>query len=110
LNAKVFAGVKRSGFVYQDVSKVGVDPPVSIFVCLGQRGSADVSANAAMIKFRLHCSKAGFDVPQALTIGYLSKSHTKVLIETGESFYSTVAAVSADAVVELFFGKEVYQL
>jgi hypothetical protein len=110
LNAKVFACIKRSGLVYQDVCKVRVDPPASIFVCLCQCGSADISANAAMIQFWLHRSKTAFDVPKALAIGYLGESHTEVLIQTGKSSYSMVAAISADTPVELFFGKEIYQL
>jgi hypothetical protein len=58
----------------------------------------------------MHCSQTSFDVPKALSICYLSKSHTEVLIEAGKSFYPVVAAISANAFVEIAFWQEVYQL
>ena len=60
-----------------------------------------------MVKFWLHCSKTSFDISKALAIGYPGKRHTEVLIETGKRFCSMVAAISANASVELFFGKKV---
>jgi len=63
-----------------------------------------------MIKFLLHGPQTRFDVSQTLTIGYLGKNHTEVLIETGERFYPMVATVSPDACVELLLGKKIDQL
>ena len=37
-----------------------------------------------MIEFGLHRSQTGFDVPKALSICYLSESHTEILIEAGK--------------------------
>ncbi len=102
-----FVGVKLSSFVYQYLGEVGIYLPVSIFVCLCQSGTRNISANSAMIKFWLHCSQAGFDVAKTLSIGYLGKSHAQVLVETRKSFYSMVASVFVNASVELFFGKKV---
>jgi hypothetical protein len=63
-----------------------------------------------MIKLWLHRSQAGLYVAKALTKCYLGKSHAQVLIETGKRLRSIVAAISAGALVEMFFGKKVYQL
>ena len=40
--------------------------------------------------------------------GYLSKSHTKVLIEAGKSSCLAIAAVSSNTFVEFVFWQEVY--
>ena len=66
--------------------------------------------DAAMIKFGLHRPQTGFDVPKALSICYLSKSHAEVLVVAGKSFYPIVAAVSANTFVEFAFWQKVYQL
>jgi hypothetical protein len=63
-----------------------------------------------VIKLCLHGTQAGLYVAKRLAICYLGKSHTQVLIETGESFCSMIASVSANAFVELLLGKKVYQL
>jgi hypothetical protein len=63
-----------------------------------------------MVKFLLHGPKTRFDISQALAISYLGKNHAEVLVETGERFYPIVAAVSPNAFVELFLGKEIDQL
>jgi len=104
LYAEVFVGVQLLSDVYQHLREVGVDSPVSIFVCLCQSVARNFSTDATMVEFGLHCSQTGFDVPKALSICYLSKSHTEVLIEAGKSFYPMVATVSSNTSVELFSG------
>jgi len=63
-----------------------------------------------MIKFLFHGEQTGFDIAKTLAIGYLGENHTKVLVETRETFYPMIAVISSHALVELFLGKEVYQL
>jgi hypothetical protein len=60
----------------------------------------------AMVKFWFHRSKAGFDFPKALAISYLGKGLTEILVETGKSFRSMIAAVFVSTFVELFFGRK----
>jgi hypothetical protein len=108
--AEVFGGVELSGNVYQYMREVGIDSPVSTFVCLCQSVARNFSANAAVVQLGLHHSQTSLDVPKTLAICYLSESHTEVLSVAAESSYPIVATVSANTFVELASWQEVYQL
>lgn len=79
-------------------------------VGVGQRGSADASADAHMVELSLQRAKAGFDVAKTLAIGGLCKGHAQKLIQAGELLDLVVAAIACDALSERMHGQEVHQL
>jgi len=50
-NAKVFVGIKLPGVLNESLGKVGIDPPISVFVGFGQSTARNFAANACVIKF-----------------------------------------------------------
>ena len=72
---EIVLGVQTSGDLDQDLSDIGIDPPVSCLVGVRERASGHVGANPHVIQFALLCPKTGFDVPQAFPIRELGKSH-----------------------------------
>ena len=94
----------------QDLSEVGVDAPVAVFVGIGERAPSDDAAKARVLKFLVKGMEADFDVSQALAIGQLSEGHAEELIETGEVVNLSIAVIASDATVELVFGQRVDQL
>ncbi len=83
--AEVFVRIEPPGLVDEDVGEVGIDSPIAYFVGIGQGVAGDPTANAHVVKLRLHGAKTGFDVAQAFAVGQLGKGHDKKLIETSEA-------------------------
>ena len=67
---------------------------------VGQSVSGNPAAETHMGKFRLHSTKASFDVPQAFSIRELSECYIKKLIQTEKLLHLVVAAISFDGFVE----------
>jgi hypothetical protein len=55
----------------ENLSEVGVDAPVAVFVGIGQRAPRDRTAKARVVELLAKGAEAGLDVPQALAIGQL---------------------------------------
>ena len=91
----------------QDLSEVGVDPPIAVFVGIGERAPSDDAAKAGMVKLLVKGVEADFDVAQALAIGELCEGHAQELIETGEVAHPAIAVIARDTTVELVFGQKV---
>jgi len=91
----------------EQLGKIGVDSPGSLFVGVGQRTASDLATEADMIEFGLQGLQACLDIAQALAPGQLRESHTKELIQTGEVPNPVMPPVASHALVEFVFGEEV---
>ena len=103
-------GIKLSCSLDQHLSKIGVDPPVPVFVGFGESASSDFAPNPRMIEFGLQGAQACFDLAKTFSISQLSEGHAEKLIEAGESSDSVIALVPPHTPVEFVFGKKVHEL
>src|SRR2546429_58275 len=85
----------------QNLSEIGVDPPVAVLVGVGQRVARNLSPETHMIELGLLSAKTSFDIAEAFAIGELSKSQTEELIPAGEIFDVAIALVALDANLKL---------
>jgi len=109
-HAKVFVGIKFPGVLNESLGKVGIDPPISVFVGFGQSASRNLAADACMIKFGSQSSQAGFDIAKAFSVSELGKSHTEELIVAREFSDSVIALIALNAFVEFVPGEEIQDL
>ena len=108
--SQVFAGVKSAGLSDKDLSKIGIDAPIALFVGMGQGVSGDASAKSHMVEPVLPRPKARLDVAETFAIGQLSEGQTEELIETRKADDLDVAAVAPNASSKFVKGKEVHDL
>jgi len=94
--AEVVSGIQSSGDANKNLREVGINAPVSFFVCVGEGASRYLGSDSCMVEFGLHGTETGFDVSQALAVRQLSKGHAEKLVATGEVLDSVVALVSVD--------------
>jgi len=80
LDAEGFLGIELSGFVDQDLSKLGVDAPVSNLVGIGKGISRDLSSDAHVIESLLSCPQTDLDVSETFSVGELGKGHAQELV------------------------------
>jgi len=67
--AEVFIGVKGACSRNQDLTEVGVHPPVPLFVRLGKGAARYSASDAEMIEFLPAGTEAGLNIPKALPVG-----------------------------------------
>ncbi len=103
-------GVKFSGFCDEDLSEVGINPPVPGLIGMGKGIAGDLSPDAQVIKSGLGCPQADLDISQAFAISKLSECHSEVLVPAREADHLVIAVVSIDAFSELVRGDKVHQL
>ena len=96
VHAEVVSGIQSSGDANKNLCEVGINAPVSFFVCVGEGASRYIGPDSCMIKFGLHGAETSFDVPQALAICQLSEGHAEKLVATGKVLDSVVAPVLVD--------------
>ena len=94
----------------QNLSEIGIDPPVPVFVGVCQRVARNLSSEAHMIELGLLGTKTSFDIAEAFAISELSKCQTEELIPAGKIFDIAIALVSIDANLKLVGGEEVHEL
>jgi len=94
----------------QDLSEIGVDPPVAVFVGVCQRVARNLAPEAHMIELGLLSTKTSFDSAETFAIGELSKRQTKELLPAREIFDVAIALVPLDANLKLVGGEEVHEL
>ncbi len=109
-NAKVFVGIKLACAPDKSLSKVGIDPPISVFVGFGQSRARNFAADACVIKFGSQSSQAGFDISKAFSVSELSKGHTEKLIVAREFSDPIIALIPLNAFVEFVSGEEIQDL
>ena len=102
--------VKRARLSDEQLSQIGENAPVAGGQGIGQRAAANGPAQSQMIELIGARVEAGFDVAQAFAPGQLREDQTDELLPTGEMFDLVVAAVAADATVELLAMKTIQEL
>lgn len=109
-DAERIGGVKFSSFFDEDLSEVGINPPVPGLIGMGKGIAGDLSPDAQVIKSGLGCPQADLDIPEAFSVGELSECHAEVLVPAGKADHLVIAVVSIDAFSELVCGNKVHQL
>lgn len=104
IDAEGIVGVEAPSTANKDLSKVGINSPVSDLVGMSQSIARDISSETHMIKFSLSRTKTCFDVSKALPIRQLSEGHTEKLVPAREMFDLVVAVVSLDTLVKFVSG------
>lgn len=107
---EVLARIQLSGHSDQHMGKVGVDAPISFFVCIGQRASRNLAPDPCVIKLGLHGPQTYFDIAKTLLISQLSEGHAKELIETGKGPNPVFALIPANAFVEFVSWEKAHKL
>jgi len=100
IQANVLVAVKSSSLGDEDVSEVGVNPPVAPFVGMGQVVPGNVAADAHVIEPIFHRLQAGHDIAETFPVGQLGKGQTEELIEARKSLDLVVPSVTSDAFSE----------
>jgi len=104
------SGIQFSGSRDQNLSEIGVDPPVSHLVGVGQGIPGDFAPDAQMIQLGLSSPQTGLNVPQTFPIRQLGKCHAEVLVPAGEALDLVVPVVASDAHTKVVNRQEVHQL
>jgi len=107
---KGFVGVELSGLLDEDVSEIGEDSPIALFVGVGQSAADRGLADAAVVEFGAQSPEAGLDVAQALAVSQLGEGQHQEMLVAGQCAHMLVASVTANTFVEFVFGQFVYQL
>jgi hypothetical protein len=100
IQSDVLVPVEYPSLGDEDVSEVGINPPVAIFVGMGQVVPRNVAADAHVIEPIFHRSQAGHDIAETFPVGQLGNGQTKKLIETRKSFDLVVPSVTPHAFSE----------
>ena len=103
-------GVKFSGFLDEDLSEVGINPPVPGLIGMGKCIAGNLSPDAQVIKSRLGGPQADLDISQAFAISKLGECHAEVLVPARKADHLVIAFVPIDAFSELVCGDKVHQL
>jgi len=97
---KILVGVKTTGLGNEDLSKIGVNVPIALFVGVSQGVPRNTATDAHVIEAILHRSQTGLDIAETFAVRQLSEGQTEELIETGETFDLVIPAVAPDAFSE----------
>jgi hypothetical protein len=104
-------GIQSAGFGDEGLGEVGVDPPVALFIGVGQGIARDQrAAKPHVIEAWLHGAQAGLDVPQALAIGQLGKRQGEELIHAGKALHLVLATVALHTAMKLLDGEQGHDL
>ena len=93
--------IQDTGLANKDLGKLEEDPPIPIFVGIGEVGSGDLTTDSHRIKQSFLGPQARFDVPQALPECKLCESHAKQLVPGGETSASARHRILRYAPLEL---------
>jgi len=100
IQSDVLAAIERPRLGDEDVSEVGIDPPVTHLVGMGQVVAGDRAADAHVIEPIFHRSQAGHDIAETSPVGQLGKGQTEELIETRKSLDLVVSSITPHAFSE----------
>ena len=103
-------GVKRGGLSDEDLSEVGKDAPITLFVGIGQRAAGGRLAETGVIKFWTEGGQTGFDVTETFAPSELGESEYEEVFVGGKFADEMIAVVTGDTLVELVLGEEVQEL
>ena len=93
-------GIQTTSFADENLSERFVNPPVAMFVRVGEIRSSDVPANPHRAQMRA-TAKARFDVSKALAKSHLSESHREKLIARSHAFAYPRHRMQSHAAIEL---------
>src|SRR5690554_496699 len=104
--------VKRSDFLDEDLSQLGINMPVPILVGFCQRVSRNRITNAAVIQLSDYSQRiqARFDITQATLICILSHAHNKKLIVAGKVPNTIITLILGDYFVKISTRYELHNL
>lgn len=100
IQSDVLVAIERPRLGDEDVSEVGVNPPVASFVGMGQVVPGNFAADAHVIEPIFHRSQAGHDIAETFPVGQLGKGQTEELIETRKSLDLVVSSITPHAFSE----------
>ena len=103
-------GIQVSCSLNQHLSKIGVDPPISVFVGFGEGASSHFAPNPCMVEFGPQGAQACFYLAKTFSVSKLSEGHAEKLIEARKSPDSVIALVPPHTLVEFVFGQKVHEL
>jgi hypothetical protein len=93
IQSDVLVAIERPSFGDEDVSEVGIGPPVAHLVGMGQIVAGDRAADAPVIEPIFHRPQAGHDIAETFPVGQLGKSQTEELIETRKTLDLVVSSI-----------------
>lgn len=97
IQSDVFVAVECPSLGDEDVSEVGVDPPIAPFVGMSQVVPGNAAADAHVIEPIFHRSQAGDDIAETFPVGHLGKGQRKKLIETRKALDLVVPSITPHA-------------
>src|SRR5437899_183729 len=77
-----------------DWAKSGVDAPVATLVGIGQSTARHPALDTHVVQLARLRAQARFDVAQTFSIGQLSKSHSKIMVEAGKTLDLVPSAIA----------------
>src|SRR3546814_5519045 len=80
----------------QGLREIGMDPPVTAFIGIGQRAAGDAATDPQVKQLGLVCAQAQLDVAQALAAGKLGERHAQELVQARKAFDVTLPVVLGD--------------
>ncbi len=96
IQSEIVVGIQAACGSDQRLGKLGIDSPISAFVCIGKVGGSDVATQTHMVKLGRLGLKASDDIPQALPVGQLGEGHAQKLIPTPKRSRDDVSVALAD--------------
>ena len=93
--------IQRTDSPDKSLSKVTVDTPVPLFICLGKSVPWNSVTDTAMIQFMLDGIEAGLNVAKTVLRSILRKAHHEKLIVTGKVPGTIISLVSGDTSIEV---------
>lgn len=110
LDAEGIGGVKLSGFCDEDLSEIGINPPIPVLICVGKGIAGDLPSDAQVIKPGLGRTQTGLNISQAFPVGELGEDHAEILVPAGKADHLAIAVVPIDAFSELVCRDKIHHL
>ena len=96
LQTQVFPGIEGPGFSQESPGQILPQPPVPLFVGVGQGGLGDRLPKTQVVKSLGLGVQTGRDVPQPLAPGQLREGHANELLAAAEMFDARLRIVALD--------------
>ena len=94
----------------QNLGKIAIDAPVSIFIGIGNRTAGDFAPDAHVVELASHCTQAALNITETFTVSQLGKGHAQKLIKACERANAVIAVVSINAATKFLNREKVHDL
>lgn len=94
----------------QTLGKVRPNPPIALFIGIGQRAARHRSPKAHMVELRMDSPQARLDVAKTLAAGQLRESQAEVLIKASETAGMKIPAIASDTAMKFVHRHKVEKL